>query len=500
MRINNKMLKIFCIVFGLFFLSSCNNSSDRQQIFYDEVKEINERHALETSRIPDINIKDYTPKMILPESRKVGFTEKELESLTDYDKFSISTGVLTYEQAEKDIELGFRIFKNCYGGYFYFGGDEVFEEAKEQVLSDCKLAGEKLTVGILQESFREHLSFVKDGHFSIDNMNVFNKAEYYSNEEITFFKDGNGYYTEQNTKKRYVISVDGINAVEEYMKLSINDKGMLVYKLGVLSVEERNAIEVTFEDGTENFALSLPEVRDFSGEKNYSFDEINNVPVIAIRSFMDKSAAEQFIESAETIKNSKVSILDLRGNFGGHANNVTKWLDIYDPVLSNYDRGNIFALRHSRANSYLGSFRYKADLPERNETIASNSLATYYAGVNMWEIEENLAFKRSNNNNLLLVLADTHTASGGESLMSALRNKDNVIFVGINSNGALMSDNGVKIVLPNSKVHIQCGSVLRFDYDKTVFTEETGFRPDIWIASDALKHTLNLISYYKLNK
>lgn len=84
--------------------------------------------------------------------------------------------------------------------------------------------------------------------------------------------------------------------------------------------------------------------------------------------------------------------------------------------------------------------------------------------------------------------------------MSALRNKDNVIFVGTNSNGSLMNDDGVKIVLPNSKINIQCGSVLRFDYDETVFSEETGFRPDIWVGTDSLEHTLNLISYYGLNK
>ncbi|NYB74157.1 hypothetical protein HZF24_08370 [Sedimentibacter hydroxybenzoicus DSM 7310] len=500
MYTSNKMLKIFCIVIGLSMLCSCDNTSERQQIFYDKVKGINVNHALETSRIPNININDYTPRIKPQEFREVGFTEKELDSLTDYDKHGNTVDSISYEQAETDVELVFRIFKNCYSAYYYFGGDEAFEKAKEQVISDCKLAGENLTVGTMQESLRKHLNFVTDGHFLVDNKQVFGKTEYYSNEERTFFKDEKGYYTEQKGKKRYVSSVEGSNDVEKYMKLSVNGKGILVHKLGVLSIDEIDMVDVAFEDSTENFELSLPELKDVSGAGIYSYEEINNVPVVGMRSFIDQSACEQFNGAAEIIKNSKVSILDLRGNLGGHAYNVTRWLNIYDPVLSDYSKGNIFAVRNSRANSYLGHIRYRADLPERNETTASNSLAIYRTGINRWEISENMTFERSENNNLLFVLVDTHTYSAGELLMSALRNKDNVIFVGTNSNGSLMSDDGVKIVLPNSKINIQCGSVLRFDYDETVFSEETGFRPDIWVGTDSLENTLNLISYYGLNK
>ncbi len=73
-----------------------------------------------------------------------------------------------------------------------------------------------------------------------------------------------------------------------------------------------------------------------------------------------------------------------------------------------------------------------------------------------------------------------------------------MIFVGTNSGGGLMSDNSIKIVLPNSKINIQCGSGLGFYYDETVFTEEIGFFPDIWMSANAMKYTLNLISYYGL--
>jgi len=105
---------------------------------------------------------------------------------------------------------------------------------------------------------------------------------------------------------------------------------------------------------------------------------------------------------------------------------------------------------------------------------------------------------RSKNNSLLFVLVDNHTFSASEWLIAALRNKDNVIFVGTNSGGGLISDSAIKLVLPNSRINIQCGSGLGFYYDDTMFTEETGFSPDIWVNGDAMQYTLNMISYYGL--
>ncbi len=76
MHIRNKMLKVFFIAICLSMLCSCTNTAERQQTFYDEVNVINERHARETSRVPDVSINDYTPKIKPKEAREVGFTEE----------------------------------------------------------------------------------------------------------------------------------------------------------------------------------------------------------------------------------------------------------------------------------------------------------------------------------------------------------------------------------------------------------------------------------------
>lgn len=136
--------------------------------------------------------------------------------------------------------------------------------------------------------------------------------------------------------------------------------------------------------------------------------------------------------------------------------------------------------------------------PYISKQDAANFLNNYHSGSNYWETGEASPFERSENSNLLFVLVDSRTFSASEWLMAALRNKDNVIFVGTNSGGGLMSDSAINVVLPSSRINIRCGFSLRFYYDDTVFSEGTGFCPDIWISTDAMEHTLKLISYYGL--
>lgn len=489
------MLKLVCILTGLCALGIPEYGYISQQSFYDELENINEQHALETRRVPDVDIKDYTPEM---NAFEVGLTATELESLTDYSKYKGAASRLTYKEAAEDANLIFKVLKDCYGAYYYFGGDEVFEKAKKQVLLDCETDGENLTVGSLREFIRTNLRFVKDGHFLINGEPVFSKAVYYSNEETVFKKDEKGYYTEQNGKKSHVSLVNGSSAVEEYMNHSISDEGMLVYRLGMLSTEKQETVEVTSEDGIEKFVLSPPkfEIQNTDNSIYCSVYEANNVPVVVIRSFMYEQADSQFADSAEAVKNSKVSILDLRGNSGGMSKYVTDWLDIYDPVLSEFAGGSIYTHRRSRAADYL---IYKNLGKYLSKQEAERLLSNYRSGSNTWETVKAPAFVRSGNSNFLFVLVDSRTFSASEWMIAALRNKDNVIFVGTNSGGGLMSDNAIKIVLPNSRISIQCGSGLGFCYDDSVFTEERGFLPDIWMSTDVMEQTLNLISYYGLN-
>ncbi len=142
------------------------------------------------------------------------------------------------------------------------------------------------------------------------------------------------------------------------------------------------------------------------------------------------------------------------------------------------------------------SFQYfKADSLDED---AKKSLDSFKYGKNEWETANSGNFEISDSENILFVLMDNQTFSAGEIFIAALRNKKNVVFVGTNTFGGILGDNGIKAVLPNSKTHVKFGIAMRFYYDETVFSEGTGFVPDIWVTSDALEQTLNLIKYYNL--
>ena len=485
--------KLSCIIIAVLLLFSCNRCADKKEELLAEIEKINIRHAYETKLVPDINIRDYTSSR---HPSQLGFSKDELDSLTGYDTVGADSNPIEYDKAAMDIELMFKVLKNCYGAYDYFGGDEAFKEAKKQVMGDCEAYGDNLKVGLLKESLINNLGFIKDGHFSIDGSVTFKKAKYYSNDEIDYLKDEKGYFMIKEGKKKYVQLVDGDGEIDKYMKRSIDDEGALIYRLGVLSFDEPEFLEVNFDDESVKFSLSLPET--FRANVNFTSENIDDIPVVAIRSFLDKEASEQFVDTAQMLKDSPVAILDLRANGGGNSIYLQKWLDTYASELSEYYLGNTWAALYIRASQYLNSYRYKANLPEKDEMLAEIYSNLYKSSRNQWEIHELPVIEQVENDNILFVLFDGNTFSMGEIMAAVLRKIENVIFIGSNTNGGLLGDNHVKIVLPNSKINIACSCGIRFFYDETVASDEKGFEPDIWVSGDSFESVLNMISYYNL--
>ena len=69
----------------------------------------------------------------------------------------------------------FNVFHDTYALYDYFGGDEVFHAAKEAVIEECESSA-SLTGEILEQSLLKNLTFIKDGHFSINGQSTQQKA------------------------------------------------------------------------------------------------------------------------------------------------------------------------------------------------------------------------------------------------------------------------------------------------------------------------------------
>jgi len=113
--------------------------------------------------------------------------------------------------------------------------------------------------------------------------------------------------------------------------------------------------------------------------------------------------------------------------------------------------------------------------PDIKKDYIDNNMYIYKYGQNFWKISKQ-QFKRVPNNHLLFVLTDSSVASAGESLIATLRNQDNVIFVGTNTNGCLIGTTPRPITLPHSKIPVSFCGVIKNYFNKSVFQEGKGFR------------------------
>ena len=94
------------------------------------------------------------------------------------------------------------------------------------------------------------------------------------------------------------------------------------------------------------------------------------------------------------------------------------------------------------------------------------------------------------------VLVDKNSASATETSIDLLRSVNNVVLVGSNTDGALISGSSSEVYLPNSglKMDIPADVTLRYDGE---MQKAKGIYPDLWInPTNSLKAVQKLISSY----
>lgn len=218
--------------------------------------------------------------------------------------------------------------------------------------------------------------------------------------------------------------------------------------------------------------------------------------------YTQADAYEAFIGSAKRLSKEPIAILDLRGNGGGDAGVVQRWLNAYDPngIAKNIYGTGCFFLSTKAASYLVARSLQDYSLPGRSQDMLYNEymLRYHYDANSCYLIKDDAKLTWNDGNGLLFVLMDSHTISGGEWLLAALRTRSNVVFVGENSAGMMLGASGQKIALPNSKIKFQFGTSLLLGYDERVFQEGRGFLPDLWVGGDALERVRALIGYYDL--
>lgn len=387
---------------------------------------------------------------------------------------------ITYEAAVSDIETVFRVCHAVYGAYYYFG-EETFENAKNEILQ--WLEGQKLVdVAQLEWTLREKTSFMCDGH-SYLGLNIRDVPgvcyAYYDCLNQVFSRDEKGYYKTENGTKWYLGSFSN-----EYIRVepALQADGTILYEPVLFTpngMTDDVLILKNSQGQTRTETLQWEETAPLGGGDNPDFRYLadNNIAYISLRAFRDsedeyKALYREFMQTGKQAKNSDMLIFDLRSNSGGNGDSMNTWLRNFTGQSP-----QIPEIRSDRASAFQ----------DRNPVSLSKfSKAKITTG------------KWIPNDVPVIVLVDDRCGSAGELALNLLRTMDNVLVVGSNSAGCQLGGNAIPITLPNSGIHCQIGTQLRFAYDITN-VDDTGYEPDVWCnPSTSLEAVLNMLKQYDL--
>ena len=390
----------------------------------------------------------------------------------------------TKEDALKDVDLLFRLYKSLYGPYEYFGGDAAFGAAQNAVIEEINAFTGTLTINDLATILIENLSFIKDRHTSINNryLTDYHKLEVKDHyvKDLFFYEDDIGYYTKKYDRKWYLTQVGSDQNVSEYLKLTIDEKGQLCYMLGLSVTEADTRLKnrnIVLVRGTQEVSQSIKwtKFRERKWEADQELVTVsgNNIPFLEIDQTSEEYDAqnERIRQMGPDLLSQDVFILD--------ANTGSGWQSLFASIR--HSKSAIYLYKLSNVADYIGLWNMPWD--------AGNTFGEYHNRVYLGRWGEN--------DTLVFAVQDVLCYSAQESTIADIRAIENVITVGGSTGGTAGPGGSTNshLHLPNTGLHVQLGASLSITAG---YTEE-GYciEPDIWVnPTDAVDAVYRLCEFY----
>jgi len=409
------------------------------------------------------------------------------------------------ENAIKDVDVLFDALRYAYGVYQYFGGDEVFEPAREKILEELnQFDGSNLASALFSEIIHRYLSpIINDRHFFIGQHLYVAEYTFLTSDDIFFERSGQRFRNRESGL--YIEEIVGYD-VGELMRLQLNEYGHHFYA-PVLQREGTSRAAYTavikYEDGTSEY-LELRHVpvswNLFQSPSNLIY--VDGIPVVSLESMMGMSAtpygvyAHNFFSYAEEVRDKPVVILDIRSNTGGMIILTQKWAYL---LTGEVIHGNYVQMENWN-DEYEFIWTPWGDTSETNPFYFSDddwsSLeflfeeVTTVNGFNIRNLTERHIAEREQ---VLIVLIDRNTASAGEMFTDLIFNIENTIVIGQNTMGCIISNMAYPhLRLPNTRMPFAFGTSV-FMWPEGHFAEGTGFAPNVWVTGCALTATLAML-------
>ena len=380
--------------------------------------------------------------------------------------------LLTLEQVTEDLEIYYKALRTQYGAYTYFGDDEVFRPAIDAVIADCA-AMEYITIGSLQDSLLQHLSFVKDAHFLIGGWVTGEHLVPFFFRDVLYQKTENGFETMDG---KLVASVEGYDDLDELFQLSLTIEGDLVYYpilleevgfkefwTGATIQCSVQTLTVQYTDGSaeelhpQPFKLSVP-----TQSESVSIQEKNGIPFINAPAISYPYNGIKLIDAARDYRDSDILIIDFRKCEGGDVSTVPEWAQAHTQHTL---WGNSWPLAHGVPFSI---YEYATDHTDAEFVPMDN---------------------------VRIILTSKYAASGAEMFIDTSYNMENTLIVGENTRGWFTASIRGTMTLPNTGLYVSFGPHLFLHPDGDYFEEYRGFLPDIWCpAAEAEEAVMNFIA------
>ena len=395
------------------------------------------------------------------------FSEEEIKDLMKYNG---APETVTVQQAAEDVTLAFRVLSYAYGGYYYFGGDEVFLPIRDRLLAELESMQEVKTKDLWKLLWESLSPIIVDEHFDIstDPSHSFKNEREYS--QSTYFV-------------RDLYFDDPTGADSQYVKRTIGPDGALTYCLAAVCQSPEDLPKTMTVEGVEHtlvWDLARPtELSSSKKKKGFSETTVagGQLPVLRYYTFSgSEEKTDKFVATGTSYKEEPVFVLDLKGNLGGMDTSAYLWIQ---------------------------NFCGKLDVAKR---IWSTKISTYHTAAYGGFVSSEGSGWRSGRSdgtiwetdNLVFVLVDKNTSSSGESFANMLTMGKRVVLVGTNTGGCLNFGNISHLYLPNSGIGLYFGTNCCF-YQSLEYTDGIGYSPDLWVEpGDSLNAVVRLCNYYGL--
>lgn len=373
---------------------------------------------------------------------------------------------LGMEQIKEDLDNYFSYLKSSYAGYLANGGDHSFLKAKENIIENIH---DGMRSKELKTLIEKELSFVEDAHFIIGHLNHrTDNRSWYSVENFQLFKDKKGLYSILDDS--YIENGDKLN---DFLKPSITSEGKACYILMGYGKEIEEAPKSIKLSNGEEIDLVFKKIKN-SSEKSSEpvYKDIDGIKYLNLPRVyfpVEEKEVNFVLRAAKEMKESHISILDLRGNAGGNAILADQWIEAYSGEKTHHSYNGLGILSEKMFESDSNGQKWDDYMKASGAEVYNDSHVIIKA-----------SDKIINNDNLLIVLTDNRMASASEMMVDGLHHLKNIVFIGMPTSGCLNSSSLFNAYLNNSNIPFGFGNfwnVFHPDY----FQEFKGFQPDIWI-------------------